>query len=155
MPGAILGFLVIYGCSNDSKTWVLPRTITCWLAGIYGGESSSTTWACLNQAGSGCSLKFLGAQIATKVWLCGPLAPISSYLKGLCTSFQKQIMNHYLHLFVDTVAPIIDHCLQSVWELLAKAFDLSIYSGVDEWSYRFRKCMYNIYVYDLHMTSFI
>ena len=33
-------------------------------------------------------------------------------------------MNHYLHLFVDTVAPIIDHCLQSVWELPAKAFDV-------------------------------
>ena len=47
-------------------------------------------------------------------------------LKSVVHIFQRQIMNHDLHLFVDTVAPIIDHCLQAVWELPAKAFDVVV-----------------------------
>ena len=52
----------------------------------------------------------------------GALAPTSAWR----TSFHKEVLKHYLGLFVDTVALVVDHCLHSIWELSAKAFDIMV-----------------------------
>ena len=38
--------------------------------------------------------------------------------------FHKEVVKRYLGLFVDAVALVVDHCLHSIWELSAKAFDV-------------------------------
>ena len=42
------------------------------------------------------------------------------------TSFHKEVVKHYLDLFVDAVALVVDHCLHSIWELFEKAFDIMV-----------------------------
>ena len=49
--------------------------------------------------------------------LWGAVAPTSARR----TSFHKEVVKHYLELFVDAVALVVDHCLHSIWELFVKA----------------------------------
>ena len=50
------------------------------------------------------------------------VAPTSAWR----TSFHKEVVKHYLDLFVDAVALVVDHCLHSIWELFAKAFEIMV-----------------------------
>ena len=40
--------------------------------------------------------------------------------------FHKEVVKRYLGLFVHAVALVVDHCLHSIWELSAKAFDIMV-----------------------------
>ena len=62
----------------------------------HGPPDGGRLATALNQAGLGCCLKFLGAQISTKVPLCEALAPTGLAGKGSVQCFLKQKIQHYL-----------------------------------------------------------
>ena len=61
-----------------------------------------------------------------QVPLWGAVAPASAWR----TSFHKEVVKHYLGLFVDVVGLVVDRCLHSIWELSAKASDIMAKANV-------------------------